>query len=229
MTNLVFLEAATQSKEAIVIIDSNKALIDFATAKVDHLVKSKVRNPGRFIDITLEDTSLCISSSVSSVIIEASSVFSSIIALGYSDTEKKELIEAYSYAIGCDDSELKVIMCFGAGSMALSMAGGMVGSKVGHAVGNVTGALASRLSSAHRNWKKLIKETNRIQEQLKGKTNPALKKRLIKLEQEKTKAHIQYLEVKKKSQSIAATAVGTAGGMAGSIGARVVGAAHGIV
>jgi len=110
MTNLVFLEAATQSDSAAEIIESNEALINFATAEVDSLVEEQALHTswhvGSFVEESFDITYENMTDPISDIVVEATSIFADVIASNLSDREKKELIEGYAHIIAMGDSEL---------------------------------------------------------------------------------------------------------------------------
>jgi len=140
MTNLVFLEAATQSEGAAEIIESNEALINFATAEVDSLVEEQALHTawyvGSFVEESFDTTYENMTDPISDIVIEATSIFADVIASDdLSDAEKKELIEGYAHIIAMGDLDSWEEASFAGAKESIKNAGSYVAGK-GKAAGS---------------------------------------------------------------------------------------------
>lgn len=224
MSNSLFLKEIQELDSSRYIVESNSDMIEFAIRKIDEIIKSQFEISRYQVMATLESTKSSILELFEDTITEIVPIFSTIISSNLQNSEKKELIEAYSYSFRSGDEDLKITMCT-VGSILGSSLGGMAGSFVGRAAGSAVGAIASRLSANHKKWKRLVDLQNNMMKQHAGNMNPAIKTKLDRLEQEKLKAHAEYLQTKAKITG-AATRVGSlVGSIGGSIGGKLAGAA----
>jgi len=200
MTNLVFLEAAAQSDTADLLVENNASLIDFAVSEVDNLVEEQANytawNVGEFIEEGFEDTYVNVGDPVSSLVFEASSIFSNIIANEeLTESEKVELIEACAHVVCMENA--------------------LVGAAVGGLVSSIAGAGAAAVtklfSKERKVWKDLVNREALARSQ--GANSSALKK----IHDAKVKAKAEYVKVRNDSVKASAKASGVLGAIAGGV------------
>jgi len=219
MTNLVFLEAATQSEGAATIIESNEALINFATAEVDSLVEEQALHTawhvGSFVEESFDITYENMTDPISDIVVEATSIFADVIASdGFSDMEKKELIEGYAHIIAMGDGELISENL----DPAYIAASGARGAISGAGLGAGIGAVYKMFSKERKAWKALVKQEKHLKE---TGANPA---KLKQIATAKEKAKEIYKKAKDASIAKGAKVGGAVGAVTGVAGSALTGA-----